>query len=208
MTVQFYREGIPLHGEMVYLPRLTETVGPPDIIWFYCERPAKAGGETLVCDGIRAAEQLPASLRQLFANKRIVYNNVTSQGVWEHVAGTCDQRRVEQMLGQIEGVMSWKFDESGTLRWDWATSAFRKTRYQGVDAFVNSIICHRQKFDDGSWITDRLIVEIRDFLAPLATKIDWRAGELLMVDNSRYLHGRASQDDQRMVYCRMSLANF
>ena len=38
--------------------------------------------------------------------------------------------------------------------------------------------------------------------------LDAKCGEMLMIDNTRFLHGRRSNDDQRRVYVRMGNAAF
>src|SRR5437763_1481966 len=65
MTVQYYHEGIPLHGEMAYLPRVSPQLAPPDILWFYCARPARGHGDTLVCDGAKVVEELSKATQRL-----------------------------------------------------------------------------------------------------------------------------------------------
>lgn len=208
MTVQYYEEGIPLHGEMAYLPRISPEIGPPDILWFYCERPARRDGETTVCDGAAVVAELSESTRRVLRDKRLKYRLVTSPPVWQAAAGTCDRASVRAMLRHVPGVLGCTFDDDGTMRWDYATPAIRPTRFSGVDVFVNSIVCIRPPLEDGSAIPDDVIHEIETVTERLTVPIAWRGGELLMIDNTRYLHGRRSNDDQRRVYVRMGTAAF
>jgi len=208
MTVQYYAEGIALHGEMAYLPRINPTLGPPDILWFYCERPAREDGETLICDGARVVEGLSASTRKLFETKRLKYPLVTSPPVWQGAAGTTDSCYVRQMLLQVPGVVHVEFDHNGTMRWDFATPAMKRGRFSQAPSFVNSIICMRPPLEDGSAIPEEVIREIQEVTARLTVPIRWKGGELLMIDNTRYLHGRKSNDDQRRVFVRMGTAAF
>jgi alpha-ketoglutarate-dependent taurine dioxygenase len=200
MTVQYYAEGIPLHGEMAYLPRINPQLGPPDIMWFYCERPAREGGETLVCDGARVVEALSAGTRALLERKRLKYRLVTSPPVWQAAAGTADRAMVQTMLQHVPGVVHVEFDADGTMRWDFATPAIKPARF--------TKICIRPPFEDGEPIPDEVIREIEDVTERLTVPVRWKGGELLMIDNTRYLHGRRSNDDQRRVYVRMGTAAF
>jgi alpha-ketoglutarate-dependent taurine dioxygenase len=208
MTVQYYHEGIPLHGEMAYLPRISSRLAPPDILWFYCARPARSGGETLVCDGENVALDLSEATRRIFSEKRIKYRLVTSPEIWRTAAGVSETCQAEEILRFVDGVLGWSFDADGTLRWDYATYAIRSTRFRNRLAFVNSIICIRPPFEDGSEIGTELITEINSSTERLTVPVSWRGGEVIMLDNTRYLHGRTSNDDQRLIYVRMSLANF
>jgi alpha-ketoglutarate-dependent taurine dioxygenase len=208
MTVQYHYEGIPLHGEMAYLPRVSPQLAPPDILWFYCARPAREHGETLLCDGEKVVEKLSESTRRLFNEKRIKYRLVTSPEVWRAAAGVSEPHEAEHILRRIEGVVGWSFDRDGTLRWDYATHAIRPSRFSKRPAFVNSVVCIGPSFEDGTDIPSGIITEIKSVTGRLAVPFPWRGGELMMLDNTRFLHGRSSNDDQRLIYVRMSLANF
>jgi alpha-ketoglutarate-dependent taurine dioxygenase len=208
MTVQYHHEAIPLHGEMAYLPRVNQQLAPPEILWFYCARPPREGGDTLVCDGESVVSELSIPTHRLLLEKRLKYRLVTSADVWRAVAGVREVHQAEQILAHVGGVVSWSFDADDTLRWEYATHAIRPTRFSRRPAFVNSIICIRPTFEDDSHIPDRVIEEIKEVTKELTVPFSWRGGELLMLDNSRFLHGRTSNDEQRLVYVRMSLANF
>lgn len=208
MTVQYYAEGIPLHGEMAYLPRINTQLGPPDILWFYCERPARESGETLVCDGARVAEALSPDTRALLQAKRLKYRLVTSPAVWQAAAGTSDQATVRSILQHVPGVVSIAFDPDGTMRWDYATPAIKPARFNGVPSFVNSIVCIRPPLEDDTAIPDDVVREIETTTERFTIPIVWEGGEFLMLDNTRYLHGRRSNDDQRRVLVRMGTAAF
>jgi alpha-ketoglutarate-dependent taurine dioxygenase len=208
MTVQYYKEGIALHAEMAYLPVISETLRAPDILWFYCERPGRDGGETTLCDGVAVADALSPSTRTLLRTQRIKYRMVTGQDTWRAVSGLCNAEDACRMMLKVDGITSCVIDEKTSLRWEYATYAIRKTRSGDRDAFVNSIICMAPRFEDDSPIPTEVIDEIKQVTAGLTHRVSWRGGDLLMVDNTRFLHGRTSNDDQRSVYVRMSLASF
>lgn len=208
LSVQYYEEGIPLHGEMAYLPRISAELGPPDILWFFCEKPARTDGETLVCDGARVAEALSPATRALLDRKRLKYRLVTSPAVWQAAAGTTDPAVVRMKLQHVPGVVHIEFDPDGTMRWDYATPAIKPARFTRTPSFVNSIVCIRPPLEDDSAIPDEVVHDIEDVTNRLTVPVAWKGGELLMIDNTRFLHGRRSNDDQRRVYVRMGNAAF
>ena len=60
-------------------------------------------------------------------------------------------------------------------------------------------------FEDGSPIPKATIDAIKGVMAQLTDKILWQTGDLIMIDNSRFLHGRrAFQDEQRLIYTHLS----
>src|SRR5947209_15852719 len=56
-TVNKGVDDIPLHREGSYAP------GCPDLLMFYCARPAAVGGTTQVCDGVEIFQNLPDAVR-------------------------------------------------------------------------------------------------------------------------------------------------
>jgi alpha-ketoglutarate-dependent taurine dioxygenase len=74
-----------------------------------------------------------------------------------------------------------------------------------VQGLQSSIV----RFEDGLKIPDDVIFELKDVTDKLTLPIAWQKGDILMIDNTRLLHGRKSfSDNQREIYVRMGhLAN-
>jgi alpha-ketoglutarate-dependent taurine dioxygenase len=65
------------------------------------------------------------------------------------------------------------------------------------------------KFDDNSKIPDELIKELNRIAERITTNIDWQKGDILMIDNTRIMHGRrAFTDETREIYIRLCSPNF
>lgn len=76
--------------------------------------------------------------------------------------------------------------------------------------FINSLLPTKQlspkiiKFEDDSEISDEVMSELNEIAEKITTEISWRKGDILMIDNTRVLHGRrAFADDQRDIYIRL-----
>jgi alpha-ketoglutarate-dependent taurine dioxygenase len=53
-------------------------------------------------------------------------------------------------------------------------------------------------------ITDDIVSEINKIAERLITEISWQKGDILMLDNTRIMHGRrAFFDNQRDIYLRL-----
>jgi hypothetical protein len=46
--------------------------------------------------------------------------------------------------------------------------------------------------DDGRPVPAEWITAVRDAARPITYPVDWHAGDLLVIDNSRFMHGRRS----------------
>lgn len=205
-TVELFDQAIPFHGELTYLPTVTPTLRPPDIIWFYCVSHPPHSGETLTCDGVRLLRELSESTRNLFMSKRLKYKLEHIAELWHSLADNREQ--VEEILRRTEGVSSWRFDDDDTLYWDHVTLAVRPTRHQNQLAYINNIFCSRCPFEDDTPIPPDVLDEVSRVSERLTVPIRWEYNDLVMIDNSRCLHGRKWHADGRMIYVRMSIANF
>ena len=163
---------VPLHGELFYTP------SPPRMLWFYCEAYGEGvGGETLLTDGVAVYHALPGELVKRFDQQPICYRRDTSAG-------------------------SIKDDESVL---EHTCSAV--TSYDGEPAFVNSLLLAyetevmRRKYPGFMrelgvrWASGRKfersdIRAIKRVIEPLTVTIAWQPGDILLVDNYRFMHGR------------------
>jgi alpha-ketoglutarate-dependent taurine dioxygenase len=65
------------------------------------------------------------------------------------------------------------------------------------------------KFDDDSQIPDELMDELNGIAERITTNIEWQKGDILMIDNTRIMHGRRAFTDQmREIYIRLCSPNF
>ena len=56
-----------LHSEASFSPAW------PEIVWFFCEEPAKNNGETTICDGIKLWESLSEKTKEFFLSNPLKY---------------------------------------------------------------------------------------------------------------------------------------
>ena len=97
------------------------------------------------------------------------------------------------------------------------TPAIRKTRLSEREAFVNSAIqffpnkrFHSLIYDEtGEKLDVGMMGELLEIAEECTYAHLWQAGDLVMIDNTRVLHGRREfQDARRTIKTRMSMANF
>jgi alpha-ketoglutarate-dependent taurine dioxygenase len=181
----------------------------PDIIGFYCAAPAVSGGETTVCDGVAVWNELSNSTKQSFLNKKVRYTITVPREVYLN-----KDKEIVLRVGSLKlAGTTYRFNDDDSLTIEYVVSAVNKTKYGYELAFANSLTGpypdYKKTFEDRSEIPEAMFHEIRGLHEKLTEKIPWQAGDLVMIDNSRFLHGRcAFNDQQRRLFTLMSLANF
>ncbi|MEU6074022.1 TauD/TfdA family dioxygenase [Micromonospora sp. NPDC047074] len=210
--------GMPLHREASYAP------GSPDVLTFMCVRPADDGGATTLCDGVELLAALPRPVRAEFEDMHLVWESTLEPERWHRMFGTTDRdevvaaiRQWEPYLRPWEGIGA-RFTAAGALTTWFRTRCTPPTYFGGEPAFCNSLLISRPGEDEyqeqrlsvrtgtGDRVPEELIVEVATAASDRTFAVPWQAGDVLVVDNSRYLHGRqAFQDPGRSVLVRMGL---
>jgi hypothetical protein len=182
---------------------------PPDLLYFYCLRPARTGGETTFADGIEIWEELSAETRELFASKRLNFVELLPEAQWR--VGLRLFFFAELDYINLAGT-TFRFLRDGTMRMEFVTSAVRRTRWTGTNSFTNSLTGPYPgvaRFEDGSEVPLDAMAEIKAVHGRVIDQVAWETGDLLMLDNSRFMHGRrAFTDAQREHLTLMGTANF
>ncbi len=200
---------LALHSDRSY------TKSQPPVMWFYCLRPAEENGETLLCDGVKLFQELNDETKAFFKNNKINYIRNYADGEWQLWANTDSMDDVKKYCKDNNLILTINDDNSITTQS--IKSAVVKPRWTDQDAFVNSILLvlwqeeavgtkrSIVRMEDGSEIPPEMLKEVRDVSDRLTRGVKWEPGQLVMVDNTRMLHGRnAFEDRNREVYVRMS----
>ncbi|HAZ46448.1 MAG TPA: taurine catabolism dioxygenase TauD [Cyanobacteria bacterium UBA11369] len=204
---------IPLHGEMYYKKQ------KPTLVWFYCANPALKGGETTVCDGFQIYNNLNSSTQKLFEEKRIKYIRNYPDGKWQQIYGTDDLMIVKQVCESNHIQLTVNKDKFITT--EYVCSAIIKSRCGQHRVFINNLLPVIEqeftygskvsivRFEDGTKIPETAIREVQEIAEQLTHLIKWQKHDILMVDNTKLLHGRKTfYDNQRNIYVRLCESNF
>ncbi len=183
----------------------------PDVVWFCCAVPAAQGGETLFWDGVRVWEEMSKELKDLFIAKKIKFLQKFPAADWKRFLGAgATIATVQKTLEGIEG-LSYRINPDQSVSLEYVCSAVVKTKYGNQNAFANSLISEYKNprgvvtFEDGSSIPVAVINQIQEVMNRLTGVISWESGDLVMIDNSRYLHGRRSfTDTRRRIFSLLS----
>ncbi len=225
LTVTGSQEGfaIPLHGEMYYTGR------QPAILWFYCEKPAAEGGETTLCDGEALCAELGEAARTLFSTRRVRYRRELPDGAWQAAFQTDDMAEVERYCAENDTRLV-ADPATGAVATEHLAWAIRPGRDGRPSVFINNVMALymgelswkrgtaaatiRQlgggsfpitvRMEDGAPVPGAVVKELMALHQRLAVAVAWRAGDALMIDNRRILHGRNAFRGERDVYVRMA----
>lgn len=215
---------ISMHSEMSYAAQW------PARLLFYCERAAGSGGATPVVDNAVWYRALDPEVREAFAGGlRYTQNLHGGRGLgksWQDTFETEDRHEVEAYLSRSGA--TWRWNARGGLRvshvrpatvthpetgetlwfnqsdqWHPATlgdeAAAALTEMLPPEELPQSVT-----FADGTPIPADHVRQVRDRGLEHAVDNDWRAGDLMLVDNVQAAHGRRPFTGERRVLVAMS----
>ncbi|QKQ74910.1 TauD/TfdA family dioxygenase [Nostoc sp. TCL240-02] len=202
LSVNDFKSEIKLHGEMYYQKNI------PLMLWFFCANPPLEDGETTVCDGRKFFNEISSSTKELFSKKKLKFTVQISQEDWQKKYQTDDLNQLEEMCQKNNTYLTVNDDQSILL--EYICPAIIPSRCGKYQVFINSLLPTKQlnpkilNFEDGSEIPEEVVSELNDIAEKITTEILWESGDILMIDNTRILHGRRSfADDQRDIYIRL-----
>lgn len=195
-TVNGGSDAFPLH------PELSREPWKPDVAFFACLTPPASGGETTICDGVALAAALPPVVRAGLAARRLLYAQRAGPEVLAYWLGTPDPDAA-QLAAPPPGCPYRFIVTGGQVARLFSRPALHKPMFCDAPAFGNFLLFSRYFngsrgfpcFEDGSHVPDEWLAAVLAAAAPLTAAISWAAGDLLMLDNSRFMHGRRAITD-------------
>ncbi|MEH2242193.1 TauD/TfdA family dioxygenase [Nostoc sp.] len=202
LSVNDFKSEIKLHGEMYY----QQTI--PLMLWFFCANPPLEDGETTVCDGRQFFHEISSSTKELFNKKKLKFTVSISKEEWQKKYQTDNLNTLEEICQNNNTHLTVNDDKSILI--EYICPAIIHSRCGKHQVFINSLLPTKQfiskilKFEDNSEIPDEVVSELNEIAEKITTEISWQKGDILMIDNTRILHGRrAFADDQRDIYIRL-----
>ncbi|WP_120716176.1 TauD/TfdA family dioxygenase [Tsuneonella amylolytica] len=190
------------HGnqEFALHPELSREPWKPDVAFFLCLSPPEGEGATTVCDGIELVRALPSAVRDGFAGRRLVYPGRVWPEFLEHWLGTANPDAA--LLADPPPTCPYRFacDGSGGLFRYFSRPALHKPMFGDDPAFGNFLLFARftngmpnfPLLDDMRPVPEAWLQAAKTAGDRLSARVDWRQGDLLMLDNTRFMHGRTA----------------
>lgn len=205
---------VPLHGELYFHHPI-----PPQLLWCYCHREnVQGGGRLQLCDGVQLYQNLPVAIQDFLRLNPLVYKRVHASAVWQTLYQTHDFEELKQAF-EARGIRA-DLSSQGYLSTAFQAPALQA--YAGQWACVNNLLSFglrqiyspeqtsaRVCLESGEDFPKEIILKIWDQAQTLSEWWPWQVGDFLVIDNTRYLHGReALLLPGREIFVRMSRAHF
>lgn len=214
---------IPLHNEMSYTD-----VWPRRII-FTCVTPSRTGGETPIADSAAIYQRIPPEIRKRFEAHGIMYVRNFGLGIdltWQEAFQTEDPSEVEAYCRAHDIRCEWL--PAGRLRtrqtaqataphpvtgnpvWFNQAHLFHASSLpEDVGAALREIFAEDELprnalLGDGRPIPLEDLAEIRAALEAEEIATPWQAGDIMLLDNIQFAHGRRPFEGERRVLVAMT----
>lgn len=198
-------------------PELSREPWKPDVAMFCCISAPSEGGATTICDGVQLVREMPEQVRAGLLGRRLLYIKGTWPELLEYWLGTrtpTDQqllspprscpyyfRRVEQHIVRV-----------------FSRPALHRPMFIDAPAFGNFLLFARFNnnrpdfplLDDGYPVPEAWLQAIKATGDRLKVPIRWSNGDVVMLDNTRFMHGRTAITDpgERLIATYFGYLNF
>jgi alpha-ketoglutarate-dependent taurine dioxygenase len=224
-TATEYPAGVPIpqHNENAY-----QRDWPMRLI-FFCMQPATGGGgETPLADIRKITSRIRQSIRDKFYSKRVMYVRNYRADLdlpWSTVFQTESKAEVEVYCRSHDIDYQWTSEDTlrtrqvcdalvshprtGDLLWFNQAHLFhpsnlgKKTRAFMSQTFAEEDFPRNSCYGDGSAFEETELDEIRDAFQQETVVFEWRAGDVLVLDNMLLSHGRTPYKGKRRVLAAM-----
>lgn len=182
----------PLH------PELSREPWKPDTCFFYCVSPPPRGGETTICDGVSIVRNLPADLKGTMAGRRLKYILRARPEELQFWLGASDPDDAALAAPPLSCPFS--FERVGRhIARIFTRPLLHRPMFADELAFGNFLLFARflrghafPLLDDGTTVPDEWLNVVKQVSDALTARIEWQSGDLLVIDNTRFMHGRTA----------------
>jgi alpha-ketoglutarate-dependent taurine dioxygenase len=215
-------ETIFLHNENAYSNTW------PMKIAFYCAKASQTGGATPIADSRKVYQAIPEAIRDEFAQKKLMY--VRNYGEvdlpWTEVFQTTERQQVEQFCTDNRIEFEWvgsnnlrtrqwctaicEHPDSGEKLWFNQAHLFHissltpDNRESLLSVYKLADVPRNVYFGDGEEIPFETLDIIRQAYLDNMIVFDWCEGDLMLLDNMLYSHGRKPYSGDRRVLVGMA----
>lgn len=221
-TIYPEHKEIPLHNENSYSSKW------PQNIWFYCHEIDCEGGETTICSSKEILNELSEELQNRLRNQGVRYRRVMGGLVdlsWQEVFQTEDKKEMEKKCDELLIKYSWDGDKlilennglglinhPGNNQEYWfnqlnlfhPASLGKEVHESLVNYFGEGNLPRTCFWGNGEKFDDGLVETINASIEKIKTSVKWNKGDLLWVDNLKFMHGRKPFKGNRKIMVVMT----
>jgi hypothetical protein len=204
-------------GAFALHPELSREPWKPDAAFFGCLSAPSRGGATTICDGVELVRQLPDEVRRGLEGRRLLQVKPTWPSLLELWLGTSDPTD-DQLANPPEGCpYHFRRIEGHVVRF-FSRPALHKPMFTDRPAFGNFLLFARFNqnrhdyplLDNGQPVPEPWLQAIKATGDRLSAEVAWRPGDALMLDNTRFMHGRTAIIDpgERLIMTYFGYLSF
>jgi alpha-ketoglutarate-dependent taurine dioxygenase len=199
-------------------PELSREPWKPDLAMFGCLSPPGQGGHTTLCDGIALVKALPPEVREVLTGRRLVYVKGSWPELLEFWLGSAepsDDVLRNPPAGCPYSLMRMR---DGRIARQFSRPALHKPMFADELAFGNFLLFARFNngrlgfplLDDYTAVPDEWLHAIKATGDAHTLAVQWQKGDVLLLDNTRFMHGRTAILDaaERQIATYFGYLNF
>lgn len=196
-TVNLGLDAFPLH------PELAREAWKPDSALFACFSPPTRDGQTTLCDGIELVRRLDPAICAAMEPRRLMHVFQTWPELLNFWLGTATPD--DALLANPPQSCPYRFHRraDGMIMRSFTRPLLHRPMFADIPAFGSFLLfardyLQRRDFpllDNMREVPDTWVAAIRTAASEVEVALEWRQGDVLILDNTRFMHGRRAIRD-------------
>lgn len=199
----------------------------PELLTFCCVEPPVQGGETILCDSNQVLHSLSSRSMKVLENNSLKYTDTLPSWIIDYYANKENLQRYfhGDFLKYLKSMDNYHIDDSNKdfIKTEYVTSAINTSHFSSLPVIGGNVLssiysdkggqdsyASRIQFADNSIIPQFVLDEIKAAMDKHKLEVSWQKGDVVFIDNTRFLHGRNKIEDAKRsillasVYTRAS----
>ncbi len=205
-------------GAFALHPELSREPWKPDVAFFACLSAPSRGGQTTICDGVALVKALPGEIRKGLERRRLLYIAPAWPSLLRYWLGTETPDDARLATPSPDCPYFFRRLPDGMIVRAFTRPALHNPMFGEGPAFGNFLLFARFNnnqpnhpvLDDGRPVPEAWLQGIKATGDKLAVPIEWQRGDVLMLDNTRFMHGRTAIIDpgERLIATYFGYVDF
>lgn len=187
---------IKLHSEASFAPVW------PEILWFYCKTPPPENmAQTTILDGTKLWQEFPSKVKSFFMSSPVMYELTVP--VSAQIKNKGKQAWPSKHIGTKDVFVDW---DSGEMHFKQMRYAVHSNRDGKNFSFCNHLLVDFESepqmisrefvFSENKDNEHEILDEVKNLSEEHTYFHSWKKNDFIMLDNKRFMHGRASFDSK------------